>query len=64
MARQELKTLIGKVKSLNQLSKVSSILNNQFGELVDKFEYYNQLRALKETLEKKTKPISKAKKKK
>jgi len=55
MARQELKTLVGKVKSLSQLSEVASILNNQFGESVDKFEYYNQLRTIKESLERKTK---------
>lgn len=61
MAKQELKTLIGKIKTLSQLSEVASILNNQFGESVDKFEYYNQLRTIKESLEVQTK--LKAKKK-
>lgn len=55
MAKQELKKLIGKVKTLSQLSEVASILNNQFGESVDKFEYYNQLRTIKKNLENKTK---------
>lgn len=64
MARQELKSLIGKVKSLNQLSEVASILNNQFGESVDKFEYYNQLRTIKENLEKKVEPEANTKKRK
>lgn len=55
MARKELILLIGKVKTLDQLSEVASILNNQFGESVDKFEYYNQLRTIKENLTKKSK---------
>ncbi len=55
MAKKELKLLIGKVKTLDQLSEVAFILNNQFGESVDKFEYYNQLRSIKEILTKKSK---------
>lgn len=53
MAKQELKLLIAGVRTLKQLSKVVSILNNQFGESVDKFEYYNKLRDIKEKLKKK-----------
>jgi restriction system-associated AAA family ATPase len=60
MARQELKDLIGGVRTMNQLRDVVDKLNSQFGESVDKFEYFNKLRAIKEKLEQKKK-VSKKK---
>ena len=52
MAREELKTMIENISTLEELRSVVNRLNSEFGESVEKFDLFSKLRIIKEQLEK------------